>query len=277
MNIRFVSDSSANLLQGEQEELYCVPLQIVVGQNTFVDGPEETVERMLSTLRVHKGKTSTACPGVGDWLESFGDADIVYGAAITSGLSGCWQAGNIAAQEYMQMHPERKVYILDTLSTGPEQELIMEKYRELAEAGLEFEQVCAEIRHYSARTHLRFSLASLENFARNGRVSKAVATAVGILGIRVVGRASGEGTLEPQHKVRGEKKAMEKLAQTVFSDGYRGGKLRISHTQNPEGAKMLEALIRKEYPEADIRIRDNRLLCAYYAETGGVLVGYECN
>ena len=275
MNIRFVADSSANLLQNEQENLYCVPLRIVAGQHTFVDEPREQVEKMLLTLHAHKGPSSTACPGVGDWLEGFGDADIIYGTAITSGLSGSWQAGQIAAQDYMQEHPDRKVLIVDSLSTGPEMELIMEKFRELAEAGLDFETVSEKIREYCAKTRLFFSLESLECLAKNGRVSKAVAMAVGILGIRVVGCASTEGTLQPQHKVRGEKKAMERLALCLTESGYKGGKVRISHTQNPGAAAQLETLIRKEYPDADIRTRENRLLCSYYAELGGVLVGFE--
>ena len=57
------------------------------------------------------------------------------------------------------------------------------------------------------------SLVRLENFAKNGRVSPAVAKVVGLLGIRVVGRASDEGTLEPTYKVRGEKKALGKLLE----------------------------------------------------------------
>ena len=86
---------------------------------------------MLKELKEYKGKSSTACPSVGDWLEAFGDADIVYGSAITSHLSGCYNAAAIAADEYRGRYPGRKVFILDTLSTGPEMELITEKYREL--------------------------------------------------------------------------------------------------------------------------------------------------
>ena len=60
-------------------------------------------------------------------------------------------------------------------------------------------------------THLLFTLRSLENLARNGRVSPAVAKIAGVLGIVVVGKASDEGTLQQMHKCRGEKRAIDTL------------------------------------------------------------------
>ena len=38
----------------------------------------------------------------------------------------------------------------------------------------------------------------------------------------------------------------------------------------------LQALIRESYPNADILVRPTRVLCSYYAEKGGYLVGFEC-
>ena len=197
MKIKIVADSSANLytLDGPDFDFAPVPLKVLAGGREYVDDCRLDVPQMLKELKEYKGNSSTACPSVGDWLEAFGDAYIVYGSAITSHLSGCYNAAAIAADEYRGRYPDRKVFILDTLSTGPEMELITEKYRELIFSGLEFEQVCREIRAYQQRTHLMFSLESLSNFAKNGRVSPALAAADGLLGIRTVGKASEIGDL----------------------------------------------------------------------------------
>lgn len=277
MKIKIVADSSANLytLDGPDFDFAPVPLKVQAGGREYVDDCRLDVPQMLKELKEYKGKSSTACPSVGDWLEAFGDADIVYGSAITSHLSGCYNAAAIAADEYRGRYPDRKVFILDTLSTGPEMELITEKYRELIFSGLEFEQVCREIRAYQQRTHLMFSLESLSNFAKNGRVSPALAAAVGILGIRIVGKASEIGDLEPMHKCRGEKRAISKIWECMKELGYRGGKVRLRHSYNLEAAEKLAELIRGEYPDCDLKIGPNRGLCCYYAEEGGLLVGYE--
>lgn len=138
-----------------------------------------------------------------------------------------------------------------------------------------FEVVQEKIREYAHRTHLIFSLESLSNFAKNGRVSPALAAAANLLGIRIVGRASSEGELEPLHKCRGEKRAIRQLWECMLDGGFAGGKVRIRHSDNRNAAEMLSGEILSNYPDADIQIGVNRGLCSYYAEKGGILVGFE--
>lgn len=275
MRIKLVADSSANINVMSGVDFESVPLKIVVGDEEYTDNANLAIGDMLKALKEYKGKTSTACPGVQEWINAFGNADVVFGVAITSGLSGCYNAAKIAAEEYMEANPGAKVFMLDSLSTGPEMELILEKYQGLIAAGKSFEEIRDEVKEYSKNTHLMFSLETLSNFAKNGRVSPAVAAAVGLLGIRVVGRASDEGTLEPMHKCRGEKKALQQILTTMKELGYAGGKVRIAHSYNPEAAEKLRDLIYSEFPESDIAIRFNRGLCCYYAEEGGILIGFE--
>ena len=275
MKIKIVADSSANMEYVDGVDFASVPLTIQAGDRSYVDNADLDVQGMLADLREYSGKTGTACPSVGDWYSAFGDADMVVGASITSGLSGCFNAARLAAKEYERDHPGKRVFILDSLSTGPELQLIVEKYVEYIRAGLSFDQIRGYIMSYAKKTRLLFSLERLENFAKNGRVSPAVAKVVGLLGIRVVGRASNEGTLEPTHKVRGERKAIAKLFEYMKDLGFQGGKVRISHSYNENAANSFAELIRNAFPSCDIQIRLNRGLCCYYAEEGGVLVGFE--
>lgn len=275
MKTRIVSDSSVNLLSLQDVDFSTVPMKIIAGAQEFVDDGALDVPAMLHYLREHKGKSSTACPNVAEWIAAFGDAEQVFGAAITSTLSGCYSAGRIAAEHYMLSHPGSKVFILDSLSTGPELQLIVEKYRELVLQGLSFEQIRDEIIRYHQRTHLLFSLSSLTNFVRNGRVSPAVAAVAGILGIRIVGCASDVGDLKPLHKSRGEKRALACLLDCMAKTGYAGGKVRLYHTQNEAAAQKFAGMLRSRYPNSDVTIGANRGLCSYYAESGGLLVGFE--
>ncbi|MGM9614903.1 MAG: DegV family protein [Oscillospiraceae bacterium] len=275
MKIKLVVDCSANICQHITQDISYVPLKIVTKEKEYIDTPELDVAGMLQELKAYKGSSGTACPSIQDWLDAFDDADIVYGVSLTSSLSGCYNSAMIAVQEYLERKPDAKVFIMDSLSTGPELELLLEKYQELIAAGLAFEEVCEGIRQYSERTHLVFSLESLDNFAKNGRVSPVIAKAVGILGLRIVGKASESGTLEPMHKCRGEKKAVQQLLNTMKELGYQGGKVRISHTFNPDGAQAVAGLIREEFPDCDLSITPNRGLCCFYAEEGSILVGFE--
>ncbi|MGN0077201.1 MAG: DegV family protein [Coriobacteriales bacterium] len=272
--VRIIADSSANL-ESDEPGFASVPLRIVAGDREYVDDERLDVDAMLDELDAHKGPSVTACPGIGDWFEAFGDADDVVGVTITSLLSGCHNSAVAAARQHMAAHPGRRVFIFDSLSTGPEMELIVEKLRELAGQGCPFEELRERVASYAQSTRLGFSLESLSNMAKNGRVSTALATAAGLLGIRIVGRASSKGDLEPLHKSRGEKRAIRQLWESMLEGGFAGGKVRIRHTHNEKAAAKLAELVRESFPGCDIRIGANRGLCSYYAERGGLLVGYE--
>jgi DegV family protein with EDD domain len=194
---------------------------------------------------------------------------------ITSNLSGSYASAVQAAEEYMNTHPGAKVHVIDSLSTGPEMILLIERLKEMIQENLSFESIKGKIYDYLKKTHLLFSLQSLTNLARNGRVSPTVAKVAGVLGIRVVGKASDEGTLEPLHKCRGEKKALDSILSEMIAHGFSGAKVHISHCINLESANELKQLILRKFPGSDIQISKCGGLCSYYAEIGGLLIGFE--
>ena len=275
MKMRIVADSSANLKTREDKSLISVPLKLVTDQKEYVDDENLDVKLMADELAAYKGRSGSACPGVGDWIEAFGGEKNVFGITITSNLSGCYNAAKVAEEQYLEENPDANVYIVDSLSTGPEMGLIVEKLEELAAEGLSFEEIRERIKEYQKKTHLFFELKSLTNLANNGRVSPAVAKLAGFIGLHLVGKASDVGTLEPTDKVRGEKKAIVTIFKNMKEHGYCGGKVRIDHCFNEEAAKSLEAKIREEYKDADVQIGQCTGLCTFYAEIGGMLVGFE--
>lgn len=275
MQYKITADSSSNMHRFDGVPYACVPLKIITKEKEYIDDEMLDLEQMVADLKAYKSTSGTSCPNVYEWLEAFGDAENVFAIAITSNLSGSCNAARQAADDYMKMYPGRKVCVLDSLSAGPELRLIAEKVCEGILAEKAFEEIEAETRAYMEHTHLLFTLQSLNNLARNGRVSPAVAKIAGVLGIVVVGKASDVGTLQQMHKCRGEKRAIDTLYKEMKAHGYAGGKVRIGHNMNIPAADQLSAMIRADYPDADIAIEQSTALCLFYAEEGGMLVGYE--
>jgi DegV family protein with EDD domain len=230
---------------------------------------------MVEYLRGYTGRSSTACPSAGEWMDAFDDAEQVFCVTITSNLSGAYNSAVVAKNEYEATYPERKVEVLDSYSTGPEMVLMVEKIVELMEQGLPMEEVAAQVRDYAEKAQLLFALGSLNNLARNGRVNPAVAKVAGVLGIRVVGKAT-EGRLDPLSKCRGEKRALAEIISLMENLGYQGGKVRISHCFNPAAMEKISAMILEKWPQAQIQSRQARGLVSFYAELNGLLVGFEC-
>ena len=193
MKTRIVVDSAASLYALDGVDFACVPLKIISDDAEYLDDGRLDAVGMAQTLRTYKGKTSTSCPNVSDWLAAYEGAEEVYAITITGTLSGSYNAAQLAAEEYQQENPGRRVFVLDSLSTGPEQYLLAEHLRDQIAAGHPFDEVCEEMLRYHRHTHLLFSLESLANLARNGRVKPAVAAVARMLGIRVIGQASEAG------------------------------------------------------------------------------------
>lgn len=275
MTYRIVSDSSCDIRALPGVDFVRVPLRIVTDAVEYVDDDRLDAEQMAAELQRYKGRSSTACPNVDDWERAFGEADNVFAVTITSGLSGSCNAAVNATESYEAAHPGRQVCVIDSLSTGPEMVLTLEKLRDLIGQGKDFAAITAEIAAYQNRTHLLFLLSSIQNLARNGRASKLGADAVGLLGIRIYGQASPEGKLDVLGKCRGERTALDRLVQQMERQGWQGGKVRIAHCQNKPGAERLRGLLLRKYPGTEIQIYPTGGLCSFYAEQGGIMVGYE--
>lgn len=275
MSYKIVSDSSSNLLSLDRAAFASVPLHILVGDQDFADDANIDLTAMQNALSTYKGKSSTSCPSPSDWIAAFGEADAVFCTTITSTLSGSYASAHTAKQIYESEHPGRTVYVFDSLSTGPEITLLIEKLQELILAGLPHQQIHREMLAYMEHTHLLFSLASVDNLAKNGRVNPLLAKGIGVLGIRLVGKASDEGTLSVLDKCRGDKKAIPCILRHLKALNYRDGRVIIAHNHNAPAAAALKEAIRAEFGAFHGYIHETRGLCSYYAEPQSLIVGFE--
>ena len=272
---KIVADSSADLLSLSDIPFCSAPLKIVTADRQYVDDADLDVAAMVQDLATYRGRSSTSCPNPEDWLGAFGDAEYVFCITITGTLSGSYNAAMLAKRLYEQAHPERRVFVINSLSTGPEMALIIDKMRQKILEGCDFDEVCRAATDYSSKTGLLFMLESMKNLANNGRVKPIVAKMAGILGIRVIGRASDRGDLEMLDKCRGEKKALDTIVERLRAFGFKGGRVRICHCLNEQAATALRDRILESFADARVEIDRCLALCSFYAERGGLLVGFE--
>ena len=271
---KIISDSGSNVLHLDDASFENIPLTIHVDGIDYQDDASLSVNEFIEALHQNDEKTSTACPSIAQWQKAFEGADEIYAITITSVLSGSYNSAVQAANLYREDHPETKIHVIDSLSAGPEMELVIDKLKELIDAGLNFEEICAKINAYKEKTHLNFALESLDNLAKNGRINPAVAKVAKMLKIRIIGRPD-DGKLTPIGKARGAKKTISYLIKDMEEHGFSNGRVIIAHILNEEGADNLKQAILAKHPEASVEIREARGLCTYYAQKGGLMLGYE--
>ena len=274
MSIKVVSDSSSNVFAVEGLHYATVPMKVIAAKE-YIDTPELDLQGMVTDLQNHKGKSGSSCPNVQEWLDAFGTGDDIFALTISKNLSGSYNAAKSAAEEYVEANPGKKAFVFDSLAAGPQQIMIAEKIKELINAGYDYETIKEKTLEYHNHTHILFCLESLTNLARSGRVSPAVAKIAGVLGMRVVGDVKG-GQITPVHKPRGHKKAMQTLVEMLEERGlYDGALIRIAHCFGESQANDLKALVQEKYPNVRFIIEPTTALCSFYAEAGGLMIGFE--
>lgn len=276
MKRKIVADSSCDMWELNGVDFAVAPMTISTDNKHYVDNQKLDVRLMSEDLAKYKGISHTACPSVGSWLDCYEGYDEVFVVTLTGSMSGTYNSAMTAKGIYEEENENVKVHVFDSLSTGPEMRLLIEKLKEMIEEDLPFEEIVEKGQDYLNHTRLFFALKSLHNFAMNGRVSKAVASAIGVLNISIFATASEEGTIQQISKCRGEKRVVKSMIEHLENAGYHGGKVRISHADNLKLAHNVRDKILELYPHADIIVYPMGGLCTYYAEIGGLLVGCEC-
>ncbi|WP_105110310.1 DegV family protein [Streptococcus suis] len=276
---KIVADSGCDYRQLAQlapdTEFVSVPLSIQIGGQTFVDDASLDIDQMVSVMQSTSEAATSACPSTQAYEEAFAGAENVIVVTITGGLSGSFNAARVARDMYLEEHPDAKIHLIDSLSAGGEMDLLVTEINRLIASGLEFEEVVSAITTYQENTKLLFVLAKVDNLVKNGRLSKLVGAVVGLLNIRMVGEASSEGKLELLQKARGHKKSVTAAWEEMKKAGYKGGRIIMAHRNNDKFFQQFSDLVKETYPEASIEEVATSGLCSFYAEEGGLLMGYE--
>ena len=88
-------------------------------------------------------------------------------------------------------------------------------------------------------------------------------------------RASDVGALEPTDQCRGEARSLRAILRHLKESGLKSGKAILAHCLNESAANTLKNMIETDLPGVDVKIGKNLGLCSFYAEKGGLLVGFE--
>lgn len=251
------------------------PLKLDIGEKVFIDSFDLSIEEFMEEMYSYKGKTGSAAPSPDEWLKAYEKSENVFAVTITGTLSASYSSAVIGMELFKEQYPDRNIYVIDSKSTGPEMSLIVRKLTDYMMENMDFEDICKNIDEYCKHTNLLFILQSLDNLVKNGRISRLKASMAGILGIKILGIASEEGTIDLLHKCRGKMAVYDKAIIEMLERNYHGGRVVIAHCFADEVSNYVVSKIRENFPDCDVEIMKTSGLCSYYTEKGGLLIGFE--
>lgn len=271
------ADSSCDLLtletHSEQIGFETVPFTVTVDGNDFEDDAALNTVTMVDAME--RGTSShTSCPSPGAWYECFMKADQVIAFTISSNLSGSLNSAQIARNMVLETHPEKKIEIIDSLSTGPKLVTMAQQALFMIHKQASLANIAQSCRNMAQDIHTIFTLCSFHNLVQNGRISKIAGFIAGKLNLRVIGTGSSDGHIQMKEKVRGDMKALRAIVDEMSANGYQGGPIVICHCLNEKLAEQLKVILHKQWKNAAIQVLPTRGLDSYYAERNGLIISY---
>ncbi len=197
--------------------------------------------------------------------------DILH-VTLSSGISGVFNSANLAKEILQEKYPDRKIYIVDSLSASSGYGLLMDRLADLRDEGKSIDEVheWAEankrnLQHWFFSTDLTF-------FIKGGRVTKTAGFVGTMLNICPLLHVDREGKLIPRQKVRTKKKVIEAIVRKMEELAQDGtayqGKCYISHSACREDAEAVAKLIESRFPNLDGKVLINDIGTTIGSHTG---------
>lgn len=179
---------------------------------------------------------------------------IAFGSGMTPSVKNAQQA----AEEMREKYPDRKLIVVDSTCSSRGYGLIVDEAADRRDQGMPMEEIAAWVEANGEKVHHQFFSTDLTHFRRSGRVSGAAATVATVLGLCPLMRLDRSGHIVAYDKVRGKKNALSATLKVMKEHAQGGtdytGRCYIGHSNCPEEAEALKALVEADFPQLKGRI-----------------------
>ena len=213
-----ITDSTANLTQKLIKENSVIEIPFPY----FTEGKEPpfcTLEEFDDIKNGLKVITSQINPQkyIDFFRPSLENGRDVLFIGLSSGISGSFTSATMAREQLAEEFPDRKIELIDSLSAGLGEGLLVLKAASLRADGASIESVVYSILEQRNKLYQVFIADDLIHLKRTGRISNASAIIGTALGIKPLLKGSEEGRIVAFGKIRGRTRAIDAMAEKYFT------------------------------------------------------------
>lgn len=278
MDIKIITDSSCDLPQDliDRFDIGVVSLHVTFDNNeTFTErvtiNPEQFWKRMAGSKALPKTSRPTPEAFAAAFREALANyASVIY-LGLSSALSGTFESAQLAAKSV-----PGDIHLVDSLTGSLGLGILAVKAHEFIQSGVNARTVVNKIIDYRNGMNTLFTMDSLENLIKGGRVGRLPGFIGAMLNIRPIGKAGDVGQIDVLEKVRGRARSLQRIVQLV---GEMGGNLQeklvgISHVNCLQEALNLKINIEENYHPKNVIIAKVGSTMGTYAGNGGLIVSF---
>ncbi len=246
--VAVVADSSADLSDAllDKHGITLVPLQVMFGDETFLDRVELTPEDFYRRLREAKELPTTSQPAPAEFVRAFRDArneaDEVVAVVVSKGLSGTYQSALAA----VKASGITGVHVVDSRSASLGLGMLALRAAELAEAGWTAGPIAAELERVVTQSGTLVTVDRFDNLLRSGRVSRGKAWLGSMLDVKPILELDQAGKVVPLDRVRGSKNLVPRVLAILeqrLTPRPKSIRFGIAHAVAPEAAERIRTAL----------------------------------
>ncbi|WP_404451717.1 DegV family protein [Virgibacillus necropolis] len=260
MNVKILADTACDLSKSHYNEfdIEMVPLTVQLDEKEYEDGINITPKTIYDAMRDGKSpKTSQVSQQAFKTIfTSYAEANqpLIY-LALSSELSGTFQAAKIVEQEIKEDYPDAPIHVIDTRCVSLALGLVVIRAAQLAQNGESVDEILEMAAYHAEHMEHIFTVDDLEYLYRGGRVSKTAAFVGTLLKIKPILHVDN-GKLVPLEKIRGSKKLLNRILEIMEERGkdLSNQAIGISHGDDLKTAEKLAELIKEKFNPKEIQI-----------------------
>ncbi len=245
------SDSSCDIPEPflQEYDVKLIPYYVSFDEETYY---KEIVELSISDfyakMRESRVFPKTSLPSINDYIETFTpflkqDLPIIC-VCLSSHFSGSYNAAVNARTILLEHYPNAQIAIINSLNATGGQFLLVEQVAHMIADGLEFDTIVETAEKLRETARIFFYVDTLDYLEKGGRIGKAAALLGTVLNVKPV-LFLQDGQLFPCNKIRGKKRAIQKVVELVDEyttlDGLDDYSYVLCHGDCPKDSKLLAA------------------------------------
>ena len=218
MSIKIITDSGADLPQEliDKHNFSVIPLDVLIDGKTYLDGVDLTSEEFYKKMSESNKLPKTASPSPQKFLEAFkGSEKNIVVITLAATLSSTYNNAILAKNLYEKENKDKNIYVIDSLSASVGEGMVLLKLVELINSKMDIEEAVSQTIEFAKGNQVYFLLETLDNIVKGGRIGKAAGFAASLLSIKLILKSDGTGVVDLEEKIRGSKKAFNKLVDIV--------------------------------------------------------------
>lgn len=245
------SDSSCDIPEPfmQKYDIKLIPFYVSFDHETYYKEIKDlSISDFYAKMRESRIFPKTSLPSINDYIEAFTpylkqDLSIIC-VCLSSHFSGSYNAAVNARTILLEHYPNAQIAIINSLNATGGQYLLVEQVAHMIADGLDFNTIVETAEKLRETARIFFYVDTLDYLEKGGRIGKAAALLGTVLNVKPV-LFLEDGQLFPCNKIRGKKRAIQKVVELVHeytaSDGLDDYSFVLCHGDCPKDSEILAA------------------------------------